>query len=161
MYQIWAAMEKEDALKLVFYEKYAPDTTPISTHADLPFVMEYFCDPKKIIILVTGDNDELAGVMWFDGIIPDFKLFASYWFRRKYWGHASREACKIGIDWVFNDLKIPAIWSVTPWLTSVKTTNTLGFEYLVALPDATLAGGKVRDLHISVLRKEAYYGRRG
>lgn len=160
-YQIWATMVKEDALKLVFFEQ--PDSpTPIPVYADLTYFCEFMADPKKIFLLVTSaENQELAGLIWFDGIVANCRGSANYWFRRKYWGNATREACKIGMDYCFNFLKWESIWGYTPWMTSVKTTNAIGFEYVTKIPQATKALGKMRDIHVSVMKKENYHGRWG
>ena len=155
-YQLWSLMGKEDALKLVFFEK-IDEETPIPTHADLAFFTDYILDPKKIVLLITSpDDSEIAGLIWFDGIIREFRATGSYWMRRKYWGHPTREASRIALDYMFNGLGIKSVWAYTPWITSVKTTNSLGFDYVAALPDCTMAGGKVRDMHVSVLRRENF-----
>ena len=155
-YQIWSQMAKEDVLKLIFFEEPLKET-PIATHADLAFVTEYFLNPQRIVLLVTDKElGELAGVIWFDSILPHFRAHGSYWMRRKYWGHPTEEASRIALDYMFNFVDVLSVWAYTPWLTSVKTTNRLGFDYITALPESTFAAGKVRDMHVSVMRREKF-----
>ena len=155
-YQLWSAMAKEDALKLVFFEEPVQET-PIATHADLAFFTEYILNPQRIVLLITAvGSEELAGLIWFDGLIPHFRATGNYWMRRKYWGYPTFEASRIALDYVFNSLDLKSVWAYTPWLTSVKTTKRLGFDYVTALPESTFAAGKVRDMHVSVMRREKF-----
>ena len=158
-YQIWSAMEKEDAIKLVFYEN-KQQTTPVSTNADLAYFTKFFSDPDKILLLVTStDGEDLAGLIWFDNVIPYYRANCSYWFKRKYWGNPVREACYRGMDYCFNFLGFQALWGFTPWRTSLKTTNSLGWSLVATLPKYTLSFGKERDLYVSMMKRENYkYG---
>ncbi len=155
-YQIWALMEKDDATKYVFYE-YQNGATPVPIKGDLASFMAYVSDPQKII-LVVQDNEtaEIAGMIWFDTFIPRYRCNSGFWMRRRFWGHRTREACRIALDYVFNNIGVQAVWGFTPWLTSVKTTNALGFTYVCSLPDYALLDGKPADIHISCLRKEDF-----
>jgi RimJ/RimL family protein N-acetyltransferase len=149
-------MEKEDTLKLVFYEKPGEDT-PFQQHSDLADFIVYMGDPKKIVLLVQdAKEDQIAGLIWLDGVVPGWRANGNFWMRRRYWGESTKEAVMIGLDYVFHALDIQTVWTYSPWLTSVKTTNRCGFEYVVSLPDFALVNGQPRDIHISRFCKVNY-----
>lgn len=163
--KLWTLMEAEDATKYVFYEHFARDER-FSTRGDLTQFIEFFADPKKaLFVILAKEKNEIAGLMWLEGVVAGVRAIGGFWMRRRYWGEMTREAVNICLEYVFDFLHIPTVWGFTPWLTSVKTTNALGWNYVCSLPDWTQieVRDKYRafDMHISYIRKEDFnYGRR-
>lgn len=150
-YQLWALMEKEGAIDLVFYET-PTDPEAKAAHGDLAEFVSYFSDPNKIV-LIAQDNEsgEIAGMTWFEIQCGRFRALGNWWVRRKFWGQKSREIGIISCDYIFKNIGVPAIWGYSPWLTSVKSAESYGFDYVVALPGYSRAKGQVTDIHIVCL----------
>ena len=155
-YQIWALIEKDDAAKYIFYE-YQEGPEPISIKGDLATFIAYLSDPQKIILVVEDNETKgIAGMIWFDSFIPNYRCHSGFWMRRRFWGHRTREACRIALDYIFNKINVQSVWGFTPWQTSLKTQTALGFTYVVSLPDYVLIDGRPNDMHISYLRKQEF-----
>ena len=156
VYQLWALMEKEQAIDWVFYETPLQDEAK-HAHGDMVHFINYFDDPCKIILVVQhNESQEIAGLCWFDIQCDRFRALANWWIRRKFWGKPAREAGVIACDYIFHNLKIPHIWGYSPWLTSAKSGMSFGFDYVVALPDYVRAKGKVMDMHVVYLSQQKF-----
>ena len=156
LYQLWVLIEQEKVWNLIFYDTQESET-PVPTRGDLGTFAVYMATPGRLPLIVQDNKSgEISGLMWYDSIIPKFRAQGSYWMRRRFWGHRTREAALIALDYGFHYLNLKTVWAFTPWLTSVKTTNSLGFTYVASIPDYCLTDGKIRDIHVSYLKREDF-----
>jgi len=157
-YQLWLIMEKEGILKYVFFDS-PTDAMGQKAHADLAHFVNFFSDPKKMILIVQHiESKELAGMTWFDLERPNYRCLANWWIRRRFWGPPAREAGIMSCDYMFNCIGMEHIWGFSPWETSAKSGMSFGFEYMATLPDYFIINGKSQAAHIVHYAKANFRG---
>ena len=157
LYRLWRATEGlED---LIFFGSDDDNMSSYKRRGDLTEFMIYMAEPTRFV-LIAEVKDEIAGAFWIDQVKPRFSGAASYFYRRKFWGHAAREASSIGCRYGFEILELEQLWGMTPWMTSIKHARVQGAKLIATLPGFYLIDGLPHDCYVSRLTKEDYYGRR-
>lgn len=155
LYLLWRSMEDEQGAGKLFYAQTVVDT-PHSMRGDLTEFISYFDDPKRLLLVVQNiKTDQLAGMLWFDDIVPAYRAAANCFYRRRSWGHPAREATRLGLGYIFETLALQSIWAYTPWPEAAKHAEAAGLHRVAVLPGFTLANGAPRDVHVlKVLRED-------
>lgn len=136
LYHLWSLVEAEKDWHSIMWE--TPESnTPISQKGDLvSFVhyMESFLDPKSILIVQDNHTREIAGFIWFNRQKPD-SAYGSIWISKKYRGHVSREAVKLGMEYAFHARGWKSLFAVTPWPVARNLLVKCGWRELAKLPE--------------------------
>lgn len=153
---MWAAVEEEGAtLDILYGRRSMAQTTPFDTRGDLVDFVEYFKGDDKLVVLVEAE-DELAGFLWLEDMVPGFRGTVNLFFRKKYRGRVAFEAGRLFRDYCCGVLGFKSLWGLTPWKHSVVMGKWLGMKQIAVLPSFQLIDGQARDVY--VIRYEAPNG---
>jgi hypothetical protein len=84
LYACWRAVEDEGAAPRLFYAQLCADE---AHRGDLPEFIAYMTDPKRLVYIAQRlKDDSLAGLVWFDDIVPGYRAAANIFYRRRCWG---------------------------------------------------------------------------
>lgn len=154
LYHIWTLVEAENDWDSILWDA-LESTTPISQKGDLVgFInyMENVFDPKSMLIIQDNASREIAGFIWFNRQKPE-SAFGSIWVSKKYRGHVSREAVKLGMNYAFNDRGWKTLYAVTPWPVARNLLTRCGWKLLAKLPEVY----KI-DVYYLMSKKESFHG---
>jgi RimJ/RimL family protein N-acetyltransferase len=159
IYALWRMVENSKAGHKLFWGSHDPD----AIHSDLTAFCEFFDpirNPGRLLLMVqTIETNTLAGLIWFDDIIPKFRAFGSIFILPQYRGEASREAVHVALRFAFEVQEWQSVWGVTPWPEAAKLIEKAGFERLAILPNFALVQGQPKSVFIYVISKEKFsYG---
>ena len=154
---MWNAVEQDGAALDLLYGRRSMTrpATPFDTRGDLIDFVEYFKGDDKLVVLVAA-NDELAGFLWLEDMVPLFRGTVSLFFRKKYRGRVAFEAGRIFRDYCCQVLGFKSLWGLTPWKHSVVMGRWLGMKTVAVLPSFQMIDGQAKDVY--VIRYEAPNG---
>ncbi len=154
LYTLWRHVEDAGAWRQLFYAQPVQDEIE---RGDLTEFVKYFTDPGRILFLAQSlKTDDLAGMVWFDDLVPGFKATANIFFRRRYWGAPALEGARLGLGHIFDTLKVESIWAYTPWKHAVSHAERAGMMRVATLPGYVRVDGAPRDIHVMRVRREEF-----
>jgi len=156
LYRLWRLVEEAKAFHQLFWGLHTVE----EKHGDLEHFCRYFSeDSGRLLFIVQNTNmDEIAGFLWFDDVIPNTRAIGSVFMALGYRGKAGIEAVRLFCDYGFEELKLQAIWGVTPWPQAARLITEVGFDRMAVLPDFAQVDGIDHDVRVFRLRKEQFYG---
>lgn len=163
LYHAWRAMEEDEAAGRVFHAYQVESGEPFGLRGDLAYFCDYFAPQhgRQLLICQAKVDESIAGFIWFDDIIPQYRGMANLFFRRKFFGSVAFEAGKMALTFAFEALNLKALWALTPWREANAYAKRLGFQSITTLPQFTLIDQKPTDMQLLRLTVEDYLnGRR-
>lgn len=161
VWRIWSMVERERAVKTLFWGRFfGGNDLPVDPRGDLQDFVEIFSAKSNAILIIVTDavKDEMAGVIWFDDIIPKYRATANIFMRQKYWGAAALEAGHLALRYLFGNFDIQYVWCFTPWKAAKVYAGSLGFKMKAVFDDYTIIEGKERDIFVLRLSRGEYHG---
>lgn len=162
LYHAWSAVESEHAERRIFHSQLVGDE-PISTRGDLQHFCQYFADDQARPLLICQEHGDtsIAGLVWLEELVPDYKGMAGIFFRKKSFGAVAEEAGHIAIAYAMHVYALKYLWCRTTWRDTSAYAQRLGFKMICTLPSYYLIDGKERDLYVLRMTAEEYaHGRR-
>ncbi len=149
LYRLWRVIEECGAGPKLFWGSHDPATI----HSDLTAFVKFFDDTQTrcLLVVTTPDAQEIAGAIWFDDFVPQYRCFGSIFIRPKYAGAPAMEAVHLALNYAFTALDVRQVWGVTPWKTAKALCQRCGFDVVATLPGLTQLDGIPRD--VTILRK--------
>lgn len=156
LYLLWRFMEDEGGAARLFYAQTVAET-PISQRGDLTEFLAYFNDPKRLLVVVQNiKTDQLAGMVWFDDLVPGFRAAANCFYRRRSWGHPAREGSRLAVGYAFELLGLRSVWAYTPFPEAAKHAEAIGMHRVAVLPGFVSINESPRDVHILKVHREDF-----
>lgn len=161
LYTCWSAMEREGMSQKVFHSSYWPSESPFDWRGDLTEFVTYFSQTNRLLQICQAiENEDLAGLIWFEDIVPQKRASCGIWFKRQYWGPLTLEASQICKDYAFYGLDIPKLYSFTPWPEAKRHAQKIGFEYVTSIPELVQAEEEAYPMNVLVAKRGEDNGRR-
>ena len=73
-------------------------------------------------------------MFWIHDIFPGDRCSAGIWMNRKYWGTPSISCGCKAAGFIYDQLKIPRIYTFTPWLTAARLCERIGMRRVSEIP---------------------------
>jgi len=161
LYTLWRAMEDDELSNLVFPQSKNIDNAPFPIQGDLLEFVNYFGDPKRIILIMRDiKTGTIIGLHWYDDIISNFRGWANMFYKKAFWGEPSYEAGQLALDYGFNYLNFEIIYGHTPWVQASSYAEKAGMTKICQLPKGyLLSNGEKQDMNILYITKEVFNGK--
>jgi hypothetical protein len=159
LYHAWKIMEDDQEAARVFHGYLGyDDRTPIPHRGDLAQFCQYFeASTGRLLVLCQSKADgRLAGFVWGDDVIPEFRALVNIFFAKPYRGIVALEGGHLALRYAFDALKLQYLWGFTPWPAAKRYCQRLGFKSIGVLPAFNRIDGEARDMHVLRLRAEDY-----
>jgi len=162
LYTLWHLMRAQGAIGKLFYGRLpSAEAPPHRLCGDLVHFVKFF-EPEepnaRPLLLVQSQKqpEDIAGMVWFDDMIPEHRAAGSVFYRRKYWGEPAREATRLAIAWAFAVLKVESCWAYTPWKTGRRHAQAVGMNLVATLPGYVVVDTTPTDLDIYRITREEF-----
>ena len=161
LYNLWRSMEDDDLASAVFPQSKNEDQAPFKLQGDLIEFVNYFSDPKRILLIVRDHiKGVIAGLHWYDDVILNFRGWANMFYKKEYWGESAYEAGQLCLDYGFNYLNYKIIYGHTPWAKAAGYAEKAGMTLLYKMPMGyLLSDGTITDMNILYIKKEDFNGK--
>lgn len=155
LYRLWRMIEDSGDGRSLFWGSH---DDPL-IHGDLVAFVKFCEDPQRILLMITTrDGSDLAGLAWFDDVVPTLRAFGSIYIAPSHRGPFSEEAARLCLTYAFDLLNVESIWGITPWRAAVALCDRCGFERVTVLPAFTKFNDTVSDVTVLRLTKESFHG---
>lgn len=151
---LWHLMVEDNALEHVF-QAVMPGDRLADLAYDLTNFVRFF-DPldgsRVLVVVVAKATDEqpeaIAGLIWFDELIPGHRASINIWIRQPYRGGLAREAARLAIRGAFLRWELQTLWASTPWQSAYAIARRCGFKPEAVLHQYVHTRHGLMDLHV-------------
>jgi RimJ/RimL family protein N-acetyltransferase len=152
---LWGLMAADGALEHVFQATTPGDDLSTRMQYDITAFIRYFdpADGTRVVVMVVikpTDNqpETIAGLIWFDEIIPQHRASINIWIREPYRGSIAKEAARLAVKAAFARWQLRTLWASTPWRSAYAIARSCGFQPEAVLHDFVHTAHGWRALHI-------------
>lgn len=135
-YTLWQMVEEAgDWKKLFWVDAFQPSRVPM--FGDLVHWVDFMhsvYDPKVFVLVADNETGAIAGFIWFNRLSAE-SVYGSIWIAPKFRGKPHvREAGVLGLRWAHELLRVPVVYTITPWPEVKNFDKRIGFKELAVVP---------------------------